>query len=58
LGFIEDFNVILKRTQSGVHYAHAATGELHLRPIIDLKPKEGQRFSEPLLLILLIWLKI
>jgi FAD/FMN-containing dehydrogenase len=57
-GFIEDFNVILKeRNLNCVHYAHAATGELHLRPIIDLKTKEGQRFSEPLLLILLIWLK-
>jgi FAD/FMN-containing dehydrogenase/Fe-S oxidoreductase len=41
-GFIEDFNVILKeRNLNCVHYAHAATGELHLRPIIDLKTKEG-----------------
>lgn len=40
--FIEDFNAILKeRNLSCVHYAHAATGELHLRPIIDLKTKEG-----------------
>lgn len=40
--FIEDFNAILKqRNLSCVHYAHAATGELHLRPIINLKTKEG-----------------
>lgn len=40
--FIEDFNAILKeRNLNCVHYAHAATGELHLRPIIDLKTKEG-----------------
>lgn len=40
--FIEEFNAILKlRNLNCVHYAHAATGELHLRPIIDLKTKEG-----------------
>lgn len=40
--FIEDFNTILKkRNLNCVHYAHAATGELHLRPIIDLKTHEG-----------------
>jgi FAD/FMN-containing dehydrogenase/Fe-S oxidoreductase len=40
--FIEDFNEILsQRGLHCVHYAHAATGELHLRPIIDLKTKEG-----------------
>ncbi|MDI9309482.1 MAG: FAD-linked oxidase C-terminal domain-containing protein [Limnohabitans sp.] len=40
--FIEDFNAILQeRGLYCVHYAHAATGELHLRPIIDLKTKEG-----------------
>lgn len=40
--FIEDFNKILaERGLHCVHYAHAATGELHLRPIIDLKTEEG-----------------
>lgn len=40
--FIEDFNAILEqRGLNCVHYAHAATGELHLRPIIDLKTKGG-----------------
>ena len=40
--YIADFNAIL--AQYGlysVHYAHAATGELHLRPILNLKTKEG-----------------
>lgn len=40
--FIRDFNTVLeKRGLSCVHYAHAATGELHLRPILNLKTKEG-----------------
>ncbi len=40
--FIKDFNQILsKRNLNCVHYAHAATGELHLRPIINLKTEEG-----------------
>lgn len=40
--YIEDFNKILD--QYGlycVHYAHAGSGELHLRPILNLKTKEG-----------------
>ena len=42
--FIEDFNKILEqRNLYCVHYAHAATGELHLRPIIDLKTEEGNQ---------------
>jgi len=42
--FIEDFNKILEqRNLYCVHYAHAATGELHLRPIIDLKTEEGNK---------------
>ncbi|MGN0003229.1 MAG: FAD-binding and (Fe-S)-binding domain-containing protein [Sphingobacterium composti] len=40
--YIAEFNQILaKYNLYSVHYAHAATGELHLRPIIDLKTKEG-----------------
>ena len=40
--FIEEFNTILKqRNLFCVHYAHAATGELHLRPMLDLKTKAG-----------------
>jgi FAD/FMN-containing dehydrogenase/Fe-S oxidoreductase len=42
--FIREFNLILD--QHGlycVHYAHAGSGELHLRPIINLKTAEGNR---------------
>jgi FAD/FMN-containing dehydrogenase/Fe-S oxidoreductase len=42
--FIEDFNATLKvNNLYCVHYAHAATGELHLRPILNLKTDEGKR---------------
>ncbi|AWV99953.1 FAD-binding and (Fe-S)-binding domain-containing protein [Arcticibacterium luteifluviistationis] len=46
--FIEEFNVTMaKRGLSCVHYAHAGSGELHLRPIINLKTKEGnQQFRD------------
>ncbi len=36
--FIREFNEILKRYNLySVHYAHAGSGEIHLRPIINLK---------------------
>ncbi|MCU0323657.1 MAG: FAD-binding protein [Spirosomaceae bacterium] len=42
--FIKEFNEILdKNKMSCVHYAHAGSGELHLRPIINLKTEEGHR---------------
>ncbi len=42
--YIREFNDILKKHGLySVHYAHAATGELHLRPILNLKTKEGNR---------------
>jgi len=42
--YIAEFNQILaKYNLYSVHYAHAATGELHLRPIINLKSKEGNQ---------------
>jgi FAD/FMN-containing dehydrogenase/Fe-S oxidoreductase len=42
--YIADFNEILKKHGLySVHYAHAGSGELHLRPIINLKTDEGQR---------------
>jgi FAD/FMN-containing dehydrogenase/Fe-S oxidoreductase len=42
--YIREFNEILgKRNLFSVHYAHAGSGELHLRPIIDLKTKEGHQ---------------
>ena len=40
--YIRDFNEILvKHHLSAVHYAHAGSGEIHLRPIINLKTVEG-----------------
>jgi len=40
--YIRDFNEILvKHNLHAVHYAHAGSGEIHLRPIINLKTVEG-----------------
>jgi len=42
--YIREFNEILgRRDLFAVHYAHAGTGELHLRPIIDLKTQDGHK---------------
>ncbi|MEY3854053.1 MAG: (S)-2-hydroxy-acid oxidase [Bacteroidota bacterium] len=42
--FIAEFNEILTANNLYcVHYAHAGSGELHLRPIINLKTAEGHR---------------
>lgn len=42
--YISEFGEILKKHGLySVHYAHAGSGELHLRPIIDLKTSEGVR---------------
>lgn len=42
--YIREFNQILKKHGLySVHYAHAGSGELHLRPIINLKTEEGNR---------------
>ncbi|HEY4149446.1 MAG TPA: FAD-linked oxidase C-terminal domain-containing protein [Chitinophagaceae bacterium] len=42
--YIRDFNEILKKHHLySVHYAHAGSGEIHLRPIINLKTKEGNQ---------------
>ena len=42
--FIAEFNEILQANNLYcVHYAHAGSGELHLRPIINLKKKEGHQ---------------
>jgi FAD/FMN-containing dehydrogenase/Fe-S oxidoreductase len=42
--YIHDFNGILnKYGLYSVHYAHAGSGELHLRPIINLKTEKGNR---------------
>ncbi|MCW3113839.1 MAG: FAD-binding protein [Segetibacter sp.] len=42
--YIRDFNEILKKHGlHSVHYAHAGSGEIHLRPILNLKTEEGNR---------------
>lgn len=42
--YIAEFNEVLKkRGLYSVHYAHAGSGELHLRPIINLKTEEGNQ---------------
>jgi len=39
--YIEAFTALLKQyNQKAVYYAHAGAGELHLRPILDLKTSE------------------
>ena len=40
--YIEEFHKILEKYNlHAVHYAHAGSGEIHLRPIINLKTIEG-----------------
>lgn len=40
--YIEDFTAMMqKHQQRSVYYAHAGAGELHLRPILNLKKSEG-----------------
>lgn len=40
--YIADFaEMMLRHGQSAIYYAHAGAGELHLRPKINLKTKEG-----------------
>ncbi len=42
--FIREFNALLKtHGMTCVAYAHAGSGELHLKPILDLKSPEGRR---------------
>jgi FAD/FMN-containing dehydrogenase/Fe-S oxidoreductase len=42
--YIADFTKILQKYGLySVHYAHAGSGELHLRPILNLKTEEGIR---------------
>lgn len=41
--FIKEFTQIMKGyNQDAVYYAHAGAGELHLRPILNLKKEEGK----------------
>lgn len=48
--YIREFNETLRKYNLFcVHYAHAGSGELHLRPIIDLKTKEGHELFRTIL---------
>lgn len=41
--YIDEFDKMMEGYgQEPVHYAHAGAGEIHLRPILDLKKKEDQ----------------
>ncbi len=41
--YLEEYDALLKQHNlSCVYYAHIATGEIHLRPVMNLKTKEGQ----------------
>ncbi|MCH7398377.1 FAD-binding protein [Belliella sp. DSM 107340] len=41
--YIDEFDKMMEAYgQQPVHYAHAGAGEIHLRPILDLKKKSGQ----------------
>lgn len=45
--YIRDFRELMKGfRQNPVFYAHAGAGELHLRPIIDLKTEQGRKELE------------
>ncbi|MBR4924271.1 MAG: FAD-binding protein [Prevotella sp.] len=42
--YMKDFQEMTKRLGANVvYYGHISTGELHLRPILNLKTKEGQK---------------
>ncbi len=48
--YIKEFNKTLEKYNlSCVHYAHAGTGELHLRPILNLKTQEGNQLFKTIL---------
>jgi hypothetical protein len=48
--YIAGFSTMMERHgQSAIYYAHAGAGELHLRPVLNLKTKEGFTNSEILL---------
>ena len=41
--YISEFEELMSRNgQQAVYYAHAGAGELHLRPVLNLKSKKGQ----------------
>ncbi|MBB6680432.1 FAD-binding protein [Aequorivita sp. 609] len=43
--YIKEFSALMKKyNQQAVYYAHAGAGELHLRPILNLKKDEGVQY--------------
>lgn len=47
--YMKDFQEMTRRLGANVvYYGHISTGELHLRPIINLKTKEGQKLFRDL----------
>jgi len=43
--YISDFSKLMEKfNQNAVYYAHAGAGELHLRPILNLKETEGVKY--------------
>lgn len=47
--YMKDFREMTKRLGANVvYYGHISTGELHLRPILNLKTKEGQKLFRDL----------
>jgi FAD/FMN-containing dehydrogenase/Fe-S oxidoreductase len=46
-GYIDEFTLLMKRFgQKAVYYAHAGAGELHLRPILNLKKEQDVQLFE------------
>jgi len=44
MDYINDFELILEKYDlQGIYHGHISTGELHLRPMINLKDKDGVR---------------
>ena len=49
-GFMNEFRELLKEHDTGcAYYGHIATGELHLKPILDLRTASGLRKMEEIL---------
>lgn len=47
--YMKDFQEMTKRLGANVvYYGHISTGELHLRPILNMKTKEGQKLFRDL----------
>jgi FAD/FMN-containing dehydrogenase len=44
--YIAEFSAMMKRhNQEAIYYAHAGAGELHLRPVLNLKKRKKASIS-------------